>query len=458
MVGLDFQRFTCTRALLTGRTIHLAYRLSGGSQPDIHLTETLTLPLEVSPPADAEHPAVQRALRDLHVLCGVSYWKTCCPPLLDFDADPPDAEEADLWQEVYRHGLGEFFFRHQILPPLTVARRHHAEAEDAAPIPAYASASPDREGEVLLLVGGGKDSAVAREVLRHAGVPVTLISLGVAPWIRRSVAAMGDRHLVIGRTLDPQLFALNAAGALNGHVPISAIIAAATRLVALLGGWSAVVAANERSASLGNVVWRGLEINHQWSKGLHFERRWQQHAARIPGGPTYLSLLRPLTELHIGACFARHPRYFDHVTSCNANFRLRPQDEPARWCGHCPKCLFVQIILAPHLSDAAVAQVFGGVFLGAENLPLLRELLALEAHKPFECVGTPEEVAAALWRLHDQGRMAETAGMAEFRARSLPRLKDPHALYRQEMTPAPPAEDALTPLWRARLDAYLSAD
>lgn len=416
--------------------------------PDQDFVEQLILP---TAPADPEHPAIQQALLDLHVLCGVSYWKASCPSTITFEGRPlPDPEAAGLWEEIYTHGLGEFFYRNDLAPIVGFpADPSKTPSTVSAPTPMV----PDR---VLMLVGGGKDSAVAREVLRHANVDVSLVSLGTAPWIRRSASAMGDPHLVIGRKLDRELFRLNDAGAYNGHVPISAIIAASTRLVALIGGFEAVISANERSASYGNVDWRGMVVNHQWSKGLRFERRWQQHVARIQDGPGYFSLLRPLTELHIGALFARTERYFDHVTSCNANFRLRPQDPPARWCGRCPKCLFVFTILAPHLSDHQMHRIFGDDFLAREeNRGLLGELLGLEAHKPFECVGTPDEVAAALWALYRDGRFSGTMGMDRFGSAVLPGLSDPAALWRSEMTPS--REDAMPPKWRERLDAFIRA-
>jgi hypothetical protein len=443
-----FEHFSFTEATFDGADALLGYRLWSSSGEAVSFVERFTLP---SAPTDPDHPAIQLALRDLHVLAGVSYWKASCPPHIHFDGVPtPDAEAAAFWSEAYTFGLGEFFYRNDIPPVVHFPSAPHAEvARPAAPVPC----DPDR---LLLLVGGGKDSAVAREVLRHGGADVTLLSVGDPAWIRRSAVAMGDPHLVIRRKLDRGLFALNDAGAHNGHVPISAIIAAVTRLVALIGGYGAVVSANERSASYGNVFWRGIEVNHQWSKGQRFERRWQAHASRIVGGPGYFSVLRPLTELRIGAAFARHERYFDHVTSCNANFRIRPQDPPARWCGKCPKCVFVSMILSPHLSDEQVLRVFGEAFLAREsNRALIAELMGLRAHKPFECVGTPEEVAAAMWSLHRQGRLAGSPAMALLTSDVLPGLSDPEALYASEMAAA--EDDSMPARWREILDDYLRA-
>lgn len=448
MAAPCFEHFSFTDATFVGAEARLGYRLWSDRGDAVDFTERFVLP---EAPADPEHPAIQQALRDLHIVAGASYWKAACPPHIHFEGVPtPDPEAAAFWTEVYTFGLGEFFFRNDLPPEVRFPADPDASVDrPQAPVPV-------QPGRLLLLVGGGKDSAVAREVLRHAGADVTLLSVGAPRWIRESVQAMGDPHLVIQRTLDRNLFALNDAGAHNGHVPISAIIAAVTRLVAMIGGFEAVVSANERSASFGNVSWRGIEVNHQWSKSLRFEQRWQAHAGRVQGGPGYFSLLRPLTELAIGAGFARHERYFDHVTSCNANFRIRPGAPPARWCGRCPKCLFVTLILAPHLSDAQVARIFGDNFLAhAHNRPLLMELMGLAAHKPFECVGTPEEVAAALWALRQQGRMADTVAMALFVEQVLPGLSDPAALLAAES--APSDEDAMPRRWREALDAYLCA-
>jgi hypothetical protein len=445
----DHARFHFTDARIEGEQVALCYRLSGGSGPDVDLTEHLTLPLA---PPDPDHPAIRRALRDLHLIAGISYYKATCAPEIIVETGALSAAEAALWSEVYTQGLGEFFFRNESFfadhnqAPVIVFPAGGPPRAPIEPLPA----EPDR---VLLLVGGGKDSVVAREVLRHAGADVTLISLSTAPWIRRSAEAMGDPHLVIGRRIDRGLFALNDAGALNGHVPISAIIAAATRLVASAGGYGAVISANEHSASFGNLQWRGMEVNHQWSKGIRFERLWQAH---IHPGPTYFSLLRPLSELAIGACLARHERYFDHITSCNANFRIRPGEPPARWCGRCPKCVFVYTILAPHLDDARLSRIFGQRILeDPENLPMIRRLVGLESFKPLECVGTPSEVTAALWRLHADGRLSGAVD-AVVTDEVLPGLADPEGLWRAELSCA--EDDAMSTRWRERLNAYLRAD
>ena len=121
------------------------------------------------------------------------------------------------------------------------------------------------------------------------------------------------------------------------------------------------------------------------------------------GGLTepYFSLLRPLSELHIAQLFARYDAYDDVVTSCNTAFKLH--DPTARWCGDCPKCRFVFLALAPFMDRARLTRIFGtDLFADPAQVPGYLELLGIDAHKPFECVGEVEESLVALGLLAEQ--------------------------------------------------------
>jgi hypothetical protein len=410
-VSLPFDTFVFTGRRLEGRTARLGYRLVGGGQAR-SFEESFELPAGVEETA-ADPADVAAALGGLHLIAGVSYWKTCCPARIELEGEGLTAEDAAFWTEVYNRGLGEMYYRNG-LDPAGSAR--FAGAEEGAADRARGSVGVVRAvsdaargaagaeqaaGPPLVLAGGGKDSVVAWEIARAAAdtlgepVPLSLVPAG-RDW--RLAPDLGGRGLRVVRRLDPGLFELNAAGAYNGHVPFSAILAFASQLVAVLGGFGAVVAANERSASAGNLTAGGVEVNHQWSKGLRFEelfQAWQRrHLRRVPA---YFSLLRPLGELRIAQAFAGYPRWFGAVTSCNGNFRLRGE-APARWCGKCAKCVFAAAVLTPWLDAEGIAAVFGTSPLAdAGTLPVLRQLLGIEDTKPWDCVGTPGEVAAALW-------------------------------------------------------------
>ncbi|UMG92078.1 hypothetical protein [Nocardioides sp. TF02-7] len=251
-------------------------------------------------------------------------------------------------------------------------------------------------------MGGGKDSIVTVETVRRLPVDVTLFSVNEYAPIRATADQAGLPLLVARRTLDPLLFELNAQGALNGHVPVTAVNSLIACLAAIRAGHDAVVFSNEASSSAGNLTWEGVDVNHQWSKGLEFEALVRDLVAgqRL----TYFSFLRPLSELAIMRAFARLTDYHPVFTSCNRAFHL---DESRRrlWCGECPKCRFVFLCLAPFLTRDALLAVFAGRDLLAD--PAQREgFLALlnvgGRLKPFECVGEPAEcrVAATLLSRH----------------------------------------------------------
>lgn len=439
-----YDRFVYTHCSIDGRDVALGYRLDG-EQGAIDFVEKLKLPVDAGDLAT--HPAVIAALRGLHLMGGLSYWKASCPATIVLP-DVVGDDDASYWNEVFTYGLGEFFFRNGLSP----RDRFRIAATGDAPTRVRA---PKRGQGALVLVGGGKDSAVSTEVARQVGGATTLLSVGAPPWIRSAVAASGFEHLVITRSIDARLFELNKAGAWNGHVPISAYIAHATLLVALIGGYDEVITSNERSASFGNVEIDGIEINHQWSKGLRFEQLFQSWVSRrIDDAPKYFSLLRPLSELRIARAFATHPRYFEAVTSCNANFKVDGKGAPKRWCGHCPKCVFVATMLAAVLPTEQLAKVFeSDVLANPEAVPMLEELLGMRAHKPFECVGTPDETRAALFLAHRAGISATTDAMRFFVERVVPETNDPEALIREALSIS--SEHAMPPRWREALDVYL---
>ncbi len=201
---------------------------------------------------------------------------------------------------------------------------------------------------------------------------------------------------------------LNRAGALNGHVPITAIVTCVALLTAALHGFDAVAMANERSASSGNLRWDGIEVNHQFSKGFAAERLMRAAAAEQGGGVDVFSVLRPASELAIARAFARLEPYHRAFTSCNAIFRLDPALRAASWCCECPKCRFVYLMLAPFSDPAHLRAVFGRDLLDEEDqFAGFALLTATGGNKPFECVGEEEESLAAIRMLAADPRWGE---------------------------------------------------
>jgi hypothetical protein len=351
------------------------------------------------------HPSFQAALDLLHWLAGVSYWKVACRGEVRFAAGRPDAFQSDALGRIYRHGLAELAWRNQLegryWPDFDAA-----EQPVCVEAPALGLAS-----RALVPMGGGKDSLVALERVRARHIDAETVQVGSAPLIGRVAERAGTRHHVIRRELAPELAALNAGGALNGHVPITAINAAALVVAALLWDFDAVVFANERSADTPTLTTPdGRSVNHQFAKSYAFERLLGQWIERyVADDLAVFSLLRRDSELGICREFAALTTYHDVFSSCNRNFHL---DGPrtARWCGECPKCQFVFLAMAPFVDVEHMRAIFGRDLLAEPGqADAFAELLELDGPRPFECVGEAREARAALGAIVADARWCDHA-------------------------------------------------
>src|SRR5271154_4141542 len=401
-----------TRELDARGRVTLRYALDDA----IFFVEEFDLPVEdVSRKVDDAQ--LDGLLSLLHWVAGVSYFKTALPPVVSCETGAPAPAAAALLEALYSEGLGELAYVNRLdalprpvfatAPAMSTVGSY--QPPPPAPSPALAS-QPVRRGDeplrrTLVPIGGGKDSAVALEIARRSGREVGLFSVGDAAPILRTVEVAGLPHLLARRRLDPGLGALNAAGAINGHVPVTAIVSCVALLTAALNGFDAVAMANERSASSGNVVWDGGEGNHQFSKGLRAERLLSAAVSELAGAPRVFSLLRPASELAIARAFARMGRYDGAFASCNAIFRTDPALRASSWCCDCPKCRFVFLALAPFSEPERLREVFGADLLADERqFAGFALLTATGGHKPFECVGEEQESLAAIRLLAKDAR------------------------------------------------------
>ena len=326
-----------------------------------------------------------------HIAAGISYYKAFLPPKLVVETAPLTPAEARFFEDFYLNGLGEFAVRNH----LNLQGKIHFPSEQ---IERYAC--PIRLSErALVPVGGGKDSCVTLSLLKETGHDFTTISVGSARPITDCQNLTDTPALTILRRLDPKLSALNASGrVLNGHVPITGILAFVLWAAAILYNDRYVILSCERSANVGNLKQGDLSINHQYSKSLDFERAFYELTQRITPDFRYFSLLRPLSEAHIARLFAEKcDRYFPVFTSCNKAFRLDQNRRLDRWCADCDKCRFVFLILAPFMDrDTLIRAVGKNLLDDLAQTDGYRELLGLQGHKPFECVG---EIAESRWAL-----------------------------------------------------------
>jgi len=389
----------------------LVYAFDNGPE----LVERIEFPHAPPLPA-ARAGAFRAALRLLHLIAGVSYYKAGVPAGLRVECAAPDPALAALLDAVYLHGLAEFAYQNKL--DLRGRIRFVAGA-DAGAAPAL-----DLPRSSLVAIGGGKDSLVSIEMLKRSGEPATVAWIGNSALIAACAQRTGLPTLNIGRRLAPELFEYNRIGAWNGHIPVTAINSAILVCAAILYGHDSVVFSNERSASVATLEYDGQAVNHQWSKSLEFEMRLRSYVkAYVAADLDYFSLLRPWSELAVTRAFAQDTRYDDVFSSCNRNFRIRGERSTDRWCGQCPKCHFVFLALAPFVAKPRLLAIFGRNLLDDAALaPAFDALLEFRDHKPFECVGEGRESRAAMMALAQRPEWREDALVARFVEEVLPQL------------------------------------
>jgi hypothetical protein len=394
-------------------TLSLGYAFEDGPE----FVETVTF--EGAPPgADPSGaPGFERALVHLHIAAGTSYYKVAAPPDVVVAGVELTGQEADFHHHLYDEGLREFAVSNHLPVPRSVAIRATGAtgpgrgADPTGPPPVFG-----RPGGLLVPIGGGKDSMVLIDAVKDLH-PV-LFAVNPHPLVLALAGQTGHPLVVVRRRLSPDLAELNRLGARNGHVPITAIVSLIAAVGSFLYGYDAIAMAVERSASEETVVIDGVPVNHQYSKSLEFERLLRHLlVSTVDPGLRYGSALRPYSELAIARAFARLPGYHATFCSCNTVFRQSTGAEE-RWCGHCPKCRFVALMLAPFLSPEAIAAIIGrDLFDDAAQVPGFAALMSDE-DKPFECVGERRESAAAMRLLASRPEWMDKAVVVALAARA----------------------------------------
>lgn len=329
----------------------------------------------------------------------VSYWKCACPKTVRINCGALNKEQIYFWKKLYFNGLGEFFYRNGIKTDIDSFMEIIPRSDD---IPGF---DGKYSGEGFLIpVGGGKDSAVTLELLKEykeVNSCYILNPRGATLNCAHTADYPDSKIIGVKRTIDKQLLELNAAGYLNGHTPISAVIAFSAWIFAYCSGKKYVALSNESSANESNID--GTSINHQYSKSTEFESDFRSYTKNYFGDfPEYFSLLRPWSEWQIAKKFVTYPKYFPVFQSCNIGSKTDS------WCSDCAKCLYVYIMLAAFLPDEELIKIFGKNMLqNAEYRELFKGLVYQDYDKPFECVGTKTEINLALYTAAEKRKNSE---------------------------------------------------
>lgn len=384
--------------------------------PDIRFRPEISIPL---PPS---HQGIStEMIFNLGMIETISYWKAACPPELIVEAGHLSSDQIAWWKHLFIHGLGEFFYRNRIdftAPDFLTIRTQTTNFAPNEQISANENAGAklvQDNIDDLISVGGGKDSIVTLETLKQLPSRKTALMLNPGPNSLAAARIAGYKNpIIVTRTIDPKLLQLNKLRYLNGHTPFSAYLAFLGILVAYLHGYKNVISSNELGAGEASLIYKNMEINHQYSKSFAFEKKFREYCrSYLNQDINYFSFLRPLYELQIAKIFSlktgddrrRFLKYSHIFISCNVG-------RGKFWCGRCPKCAFNYLCLFPFMSAERLKSIFkSDLFEISEIQKHILDLVGLRQHKPFDCVGTQDEsilaVALAIRKLEEQRAKSE---------------------------------------------------
>jgi hypothetical protein len=327
-------------------------------------------------------------------------------------------------------GLGEFAFRNQLSLEDVVIQGGSAVQ------PRVVRTDPQR---VLTPFGGGIDSVVSVTKLPvHLDQALFIMSPSAGRFapLEDTAAVTGLPIVRAERTLDAQILAKNDQF-FNGHVPVTAMVTVLATLAALASGRGGVVMSNEHSASEPNLRWHERDVNHQWSKSWVAEELISNAVReRVGEDLVVASFLRNRSELWVAQEFSKQTAYHHVFRSCNRAFNQDSAKRLGTWCGVCDKCLFINLVLAPFLLRKDLLSIFGVEPLtDPARADQLRSLVGVGLdHKPFECVGDPDESAVALARVSELDEWADVPRLGE-----LAQLTSPDLTFQELLEPQGPS-------------------
>jgi len=353
---------------------------------------------------DVPEDIVRRFCENLSLACGVSFWRIHCADDIKLEGFSITPVQAAFWKEVYEKGLAEYFYKSKI--DFRGRIRFPADAVSAPPLVVRR-----RTDRALVMQGGGKDSVVTAETLKSHDVPFSILMIGRTRMQDRVSEAIGNPIIRVLHQRNPILMRLHTEGKIRSGIPLTTIQMFIAVFVGVLLDYRYAIFSNEHGADVANLEYLGMPVNHQWSKSTESELLVRKYISEfLTADVTPFSLIHQYTELFMVREFAKHERYFKLFSSCNRNFYI-PYEKPgvseegrAYWCNACPKCAFIFAGLSAFLPKASVLDIFGkNLYADEALLPTFKMLLGHEGFKPFECVGTPEEMKVAMMLAHKRG-------------------------------------------------------
>ena len=319
----------------------------------------------------------------------ISYYKIAAPKQFFIECGTLLEGQKKWFAKLYYNGLGEFIY----LNDITVTQDDLVEFVSSFDGADFEMINVETKENNIIPIGGGKDSLVSYELLKDEFKDSLMFSMNPIVASKEILDKHPQNSIELKRELDlEKILDFNKRGYLNGHIPFSSIVGFISIWLGLIYKTRYIVLSNESSANEENIVFNGLKVNHQYSKSIEFEDDFRFYIASfITKDVEYFSFLRPLDEIHIAKLFSQTPEHFFTFRSCNVGSKRN------EWCGKCPKCLFTYIMLCNYIQDETLHKIFAKDMLNDSNLQELFDGLSKSDEvKPFECVGTYDEVNYAL--------------------------------------------------------------
>ncbi len=342
---------------------------------------------------------INNILFHMHIALWISYYKIFPTKELIVETGYLNKFQIEFWKKFYINWLWEFLFTNKISPKwlfnfISKSNKKYIKKEFSV------------SEKSLVPIWWWKDSIVTLELLKQNLLDFDLFVFWKKDELKQNTADVINKNiLLVTRKISPKLIELNNKWFYNWHVPITWIIAFVIKLTSYLYDYKYLILSNEKSANFWNIKWDWIDINHQYSKSLEFEKDFSLYVEKyISSNIKYFSLLRWMYEVKIAELFSKlWKKYFSVFSSCNENFKIINKSKKKLsnnyWCNNCPKCAFVFSILSPYLEEKEILQIFGQNLYEKKELKLLfRELLWISWIKPFECVWEADEVIFSMYK------------------------------------------------------------
>jgi len=377
---------------------------------------------------DIDERVINNLVFNLGIIELFSYWKAFCSPKIVIKAGYLDKWQINWWKDLLMNGMGQYFFENKI----DFTKSSFIEIICESKKSEYPTSKLITSEDILLPIGGGKDSAVSLEITKKIGKKVTCLVLNPTKNATKMIKVGGlGNEIICKRKIEEKLLELNREGYLNGHTPFVGYLSFLSTLCAVLFNKKYVILSNEKSSNEGNTIFKEKEINHQYSKTFDFEKKFRAYAQKyFSPDLEYFSLLRPLYEIQIARMFSKNPQYFNVFLSCNESQKTYSgtREKLGDWCGSCSKCLFVYIILSPFLKKQELLSIFNkDLFEDKELIKILQELTDEKKVKPLECVGTRNESIVGLylsWKINNALGKKQPELLVYFEKKIMPNYKN----------------------------------